>query len=138
MTSVSKSFSLLFPLFLFVSMKQLHFSVYLKIRFLHVPKTPGFLLLQGIKWHLAGQVAILIVIYNPKLGQAKTTYLICIPTATKEVLLRDCKRSSRESKRNSIASVHIKTEQVSGMTGKSFQNYQLFLKGAQFNISECI
>ncbi|XP_045920999.1 phospholipid-transporting ATPase ABCA1-like isoform X1 [Micropterus dolomieu] len=33
--------------------------------------------------------------------------------ATKELLVRDCKRSSRESKRNSIASVHIKT--VSGM-----------------------
>ncbi|XP_044040431.1 phospholipid-transporting ATPase ABCA1-like isoform X2 [Siniperca chuatsi] len=34
---------------------------------------------------------------------------------TKELLVRDCKRSSRASKRNSIASVHIKTEQVSGM-----------------------
>ncbi|XP_078132552.1 phospholipid-transporting ATPase ABCA1 isoform X5 [Sander vitreus] len=37
-----------------------------------------------------------------------------IPT-TKEVLVRDCKRGSRISKRNSIASVHMKTEQVSGM-----------------------
>ncbi|XP_039678841.1 phospholipid-transporting ATPase ABCA1-like [Perca fluviatilis] len=37
-----------------------------------------------------------------------------IPT-TKEVLVRDCKRGSRTSKRNSIASVHLKTEQVSGM-----------------------
>ncbi|XP_032400407.1 phospholipid-transporting ATPase ABCA1 isoform X3 [Etheostoma spectabile] len=37
-----------------------------------------------------------------------------IPT-TKEVLVRDCKRSSRTSKRNSIASVHMKTEQVSKM-----------------------
>ncbi|XP_074478981.1 phospholipid-transporting ATPase ABCA1 isoform X1 [Sebastes fasciatus] len=38
-----------------------------------------------------------------------------IPT-TKELLERDCKRGSRTSKRNSIASVHTKTEQVSGMT----------------------
>ncbi|XP_070711035.1 phospholipid-transporting ATPase ABCA1-like [Pempheris klunzingeri] len=38
-----------------------------------------------------------------------------INTATKELLVRDCKRSSRASKRNSIASVHIRTEQVSGM-----------------------
>ncbi|XP_060886982.1 phospholipid-transporting ATPase ABCA1-like [Labrus mixtus] len=37
-------------------------------------------------------------------------------TATKEVPGRDCKRSSRESKRNSIASVHSKTGQASGMT----------------------
>ncbi|XP_031140894.1 phospholipid-transporting ATPase ABCA1-like isoform X1 [Sander lucioperca] len=37
-----------------------------------------------------------------------------IPT-TKEVLVRDCKRGSRTSKRNSIASVHMKTEQVSRM-----------------------
>lgn len=79
------------------------------------------MLLQGILWRVAGQVAILIVIYNPKLGQAQTTYLICIPTATKELLVRDCKRSSRESKRNSIASVHIKT--VSGMNGKSTNLY---------------
>ncbi|XP_059210648.1 phospholipid-transporting ATPase ABCA1-like [Centropristis striata] len=35
---------------------------------------------------------------------------------TKEVLVRDCKRGSRTSKRNSIASVHVKTEQVSGMS----------------------
>ncbi|KAM6959867.1 phospholipid-transporting ATPase ABCA1 [Tautogolabrus adspersus] len=37
-------------------------------------------------------------------------------SATKEVPVRDCKRSSRESKRNSIASVHSKTGQVSEMT----------------------
>ncbi|XP_041634758.1 phospholipid-transporting ATPase ABCA1-like isoform X2 [Cheilinus undulatus] len=37
-------------------------------------------------------------------------------TATKELPVRDCKRNSREFKRNSIASVHSKTEQVSGMT----------------------
>uniref|UniRef100_A0A3Q3GSS5 P-type phospholipid transporter n=1 Tax=Labrus bergylta TaxID=56723 RepID=A0A3Q3GSS5_9LABR len=42
---------------------------------------------------------------------------------TKEVPGRDCKRSSRESKRNSIASVHSKTGQASGMTGKSVQIY---------------
>ncbi|XP_030287307.1 phospholipid-transporting ATPase ABCA1 isoform X1 [Sparus aurata] len=36
-----------------------------------------------------------------------------IPTA-KELLARDCKRSSRTSKRNSIASAHSKTEHVSG------------------------
>ncbi|XP_070849905.1 phospholipid-transporting ATPase ABCA1-like [Chaetodon trifascialis] len=35
---------------------------------------------------------------------------------TKEASVRDCKRSSRASKRNSIASVHIKTEQGAGMT----------------------
>ncbi|XP_067379656.1 phospholipid-transporting ATPase ABCA1-like isoform X3 [Channa argus] len=35
---------------------------------------------------------------------------------TKEVFVRDCKRSSRESKRNSIASVRSKTEQGSGKT----------------------
>ncbi|KAM9335582.1 phospholipid-transporting ATPase ABCA1 [Symphorus nematophorus] len=38
-----------------------------------------------------------------------------IPT-TKELLVRDCKRSSCASKRNSIASVHMKTEAVSGMS----------------------
>ncbi|XP_051285464.1 phospholipid-transporting ATPase ABCA1-like isoform X2 [Dicentrarchus labrax] len=38
-----------------------------------------------------------------------------IPT-TKELLVRDCKRSSRASKRNSIGSVHIKTEHVSEMS----------------------
>lgn len=81
-----------------------------------------FVLLQGIIWRHAGQVAILIVIYNPKLGQAKTTYLICIPTAAKELLARDCKRSSRTSKRNSIASAHSKTEHVSGRSGKSLFN----------------
>ncbi|CAJ1086292.1 LOW QUALITY PROTEIN: phospholipid-transporting ATPase ABCA1-like [Xyrichtys novacula] len=37
-------------------------------------------------------------------------------TATKELSVGDCKRSSRESKRNSIASVHFKTEQGSGKT----------------------
>ncbi|XP_028420639.1 ATP-binding cassette sub-family A member 1 isoform X1 [Perca flavescens] len=37
-----------------------------------------------------------------------------MPT-TKEVLVRDCKRGSRTSKRNSIASVHLKTEHGSGM-----------------------
>lgn len=99
------------------------FQFNLKIRFPHVPKTPGFVLLQGIIRRLAGQVAILIVIYNPKLGQAKTTYLICIPIATKELLVRDCKGGSRTSKRNSIASVHMKTEQASGMSGKSSQIY---------------
>uniref|UniRef100_A0AAQ4PPC1 P-type phospholipid transporter n=1 Tax=Gasterosteus aculeatus aculeatus TaxID=481459 RepID=A0AAQ4PPC1_GASAC len=36
-----------------------------------------------------------------------------MPT-TKEVLVRDCKRGSGTSKRNSIASVHVKTEQASG------------------------
>ncbi|KAI3376454.1 hypothetical protein L3Q82_016915 [Scortum barcoo] len=40
-------------------------------------------------------------------------------STTKELLERDCKRSSRGSKRNSIASVHIKTEQAYGMNGKS-------------------
>ncbi|XP_047448746.1 phospholipid-transporting ATPase ABCA1-like isoform X2 [Mugil cephalus] len=35
---------------------------------------------------------------------------------TKEPLVRDCKRSSREFKRNSVASLHAKPEQVSGMT----------------------
>nr|XP_046235853.1 phospholipid-transporting ATPase ABCA1-like isoform X1 [Scatophagus argus] len=35
--------------------------------------------------------------------------------AAEELLVRDCKRNSRASKRNSIASVHIKTEQISGM-----------------------
>ncbi|XP_027133809.1 ATP-binding cassette sub-family A member 1 [Larimichthys crocea] len=39
---------------------------------------------------------------------------------TKELLVRDCKRSSCASKRNSIASVHIKTEQVSGMSELKF------------------
>uniref|UniRef100_A0A3Q1K4G3 ABC transporter domain-containing protein n=1 Tax=Anabas testudineus TaxID=64144 RepID=A0A3Q1K4G3_ANATE len=58
-------------------------------------------------------------ISDTTLEEAKTTYLICIPTATKEVLVRDCKRSSRESKRNSIASVHTRTEEVSAMTGKN-------------------
>uniref|UniRef100_UPI0037E7D1F5 phospholipid-transporting ATPase ABCA1 n=1 Tax=Semicossyphus pulcher TaxID=241346 RepID=UPI0037E7D1F5 len=43
----------------------------------------------------------------------ETTYLICIPTATKELLVRG--RSSRGSKRNSKASVHSKTG-VKGMT----------------------
>ncbi|KAL6118634.1 uncharacterized protein ACO6RY_03402 [Pungitius sinensis] len=38
-----------------------------------------------------------------------------IPT-TKELLVRDCKRGSGTSKRNSIASVHMKTEQVSGLS----------------------
>ncbi|XP_037335370.2 phospholipid-transporting ATPase ABCA1-like [Pungitius pungitius] len=38
-----------------------------------------------------------------------------IPT-TKEPLVRDCKRGSGTSKRNSIASVHMKTEQVSGLS----------------------
>ncbi|XP_031707233.1 phospholipid-transporting ATPase ABCA1 isoform X1 [Anarrhichthys ocellatus] len=38
-----------------------------------------------------------------------------IPT-TKEPSVRDCKRGSRNSKRNSIASVHMKTEQASGMS----------------------
>lgn len=37
-------------------------------------------------------------------------------TTTKELSARDYKKSSRESKRNSIASVHFKTEQVSGRT----------------------
>uniref|UniRef100_A0A8C4INI3 P-type phospholipid transporter n=1 Tax=Dicentrarchus labrax TaxID=13489 RepID=A0A8C4INI3_DICLA len=54
-------------------------------------------------------------ISDTTLEEAKTTYLICIPTATKELLVRDCKRSSRASKRNSIGSVHIKTEHVSEM-----------------------
>ncbi|KAM6909437.1 phospholipid-transporting ATPase ABCA1 [Xenentodon cancila] len=34
----------------------------------------------------------------------------------KELLVRDCRGRSRESKRNSIASVHSKTEHISGMT----------------------
>lgn len=79
------------------------------------------MLLQGIIWRLAVQVAVLIVIYNPKLGQAITTYLICIPTATKELFVRDSKRRSREAKRKSIASVHSKTEQTTGKSGKSFK-----------------
>ncbi|GLD53697.1 ATP-binding cassette sub-family A member 1-like isoform X1, partial [Lates japonicus] len=37
---------------------------------------------------------------------------------TKELLVRDCKRSSRESKRNSIASVHTTPQQVSGLSVK--------------------
>ncbi|XP_023276845.1 ATP-binding cassette sub-family A member 1-like isoform X1 [Seriola lalandi dorsalis] len=37
---------------------------------------------------------------------------------TKEPLERDCKRNSRESKRNSIASVHAAPGQVSGMSDK--------------------
>uniref|UniRef100_A0AAQ4P0T4 P-type phospholipid transporter n=1 Tax=Gasterosteus aculeatus aculeatus TaxID=481459 RepID=A0AAQ4P0T4_GASAC len=53
-------------------------------------------------------------ISDTTLEEAKTTYLICIPPATKEVLVRDCKRGSGTSKRNSIASVHVKTEQASG------------------------
>lgn len=81
-----------------------------------------FLLLQCITWRHAGQVAILIVIYNPKLGQAKTTSLICIPSAAEELLVRDDRRSSRASKRNSAAGVHIKPEQVSRMSGKSLSN----------------
>uniref|UniRef100_A0A3Q3IW89 ABC transporter domain-containing protein n=1 Tax=Monopterus albus TaxID=43700 RepID=A0A3Q3IW89_MONAL len=36
--------------------------------------------------------------------------------STKELLVRDCKRSSRESKRNSISSVHSKTERPSEVT----------------------
>uniref|UniRef100_A0A4W6E0C7 P-type phospholipid transporter n=1 Tax=Lates calcarifer TaxID=8187 RepID=A0A4W6E0C7_LATCA len=55
-------------------------------------------------------------ISDTTLEEAKTTYLICIPTATKELLVRDCKRSSRESKRNSIASVHTTPHQVSGLS----------------------
>ncbi|XP_042367934.1 phospholipid-transporting ATPase ABCA1-like [Plectropomus leopardus] len=34
---------------------------------------------------------------------------------TKELLVKDCKRGSPTSKRNSISSVHMKTEQVSGL-----------------------
>uniref|UniRef100_A0AAQ4RWK1 ABC transporter domain-containing protein n=1 Tax=Gasterosteus aculeatus aculeatus TaxID=481459 RepID=A0AAQ4RWK1_GASAC len=60
-------------------------------------------------------------ISDTTLEEAKTTYLICIPPATKEVLVRDCKRGSGTSKRNSIASVHVKTEQASGRRGKSLQ-----------------
>uniref|UniRef100_A0A3B3WR13 P-type phospholipid transporter n=1 Tax=Poecilia mexicana TaxID=48701 RepID=A0A3B3WR13_9TELE len=44
-------------------------------------------------------------ISDTTLEEAKTTYLICIPTAAKEPLVRDWKRSSREFKRNSVASV---------------------------------
>uniref|UniRef100_A0A3Q2Q6M2 ATP-binding cassette sub-family A member 1-like n=1 Tax=Fundulus heteroclitus TaxID=8078 RepID=A0A3Q2Q6M2_FUNHE len=49
-------------------------------------------------------------ISDTTLEEAKTTYLICIPTAAKEPLVRDWKRSSRESKRNSVASVRAKSE----------------------------
>lgn len=96
-------------------------------------KTPGLVLLQAIIWQCKGQVAIHIVIYNPKLGQAKTTYLICIPTATKEPLVRDWKRSSRESKRNSIAGAHDAPGQGSGMGGKCNRPGTLFdmFKGEQ-------
>ncbi|XP_068444522.1 phospholipid-transporting ATPase ABCA1-like [Clinocottus analis] len=39
---------------------------------------------------------------------------------TKELLVRDCKRGSRTTKRNSIASVHMKTEPGSGMRKERF------------------
>uniref|UniRef100_A0A673CYV6 P-type phospholipid transporter n=1 Tax=Sphaeramia orbicularis TaxID=375764 RepID=A0A673CYV6_9TELE len=44
----------------------------------------------------------------------KQHILFVIPTAAKETPVRDCKRNSREFRRNSIASVHMKTEQVNG------------------------
>ncbi|KAL7375204.1 hypothetical protein ABVT39_013723 [Epinephelus coioides] len=48
----------------------------------------------------------------------------------KELLVRDCKGGSHTSKRNSIASVHMKTEQASGMNGKSSKIYHtvIYLK----------
>uniref|UniRef100_A0A8D3AFJ7 P-type phospholipid transporter n=1 Tax=Scophthalmus maximus TaxID=52904 RepID=A0A8D3AFJ7_SCOMX len=60
-------------------------------------------------------------ISDTTLEEAKTTYLICFPTATEELFVKDCKKSSRKSKRNSIASIRAPPEQVSGMTGKSLQ-----------------
>uniref|UniRef100_A0A3P9ATS2 P-type phospholipid transporter n=1 Tax=Maylandia zebra TaxID=106582 RepID=A0A3P9ATS2_9CICH len=57
-------------------------------------------------------------ISDTTLEEAITTYLICIPTATKELFVRDSKRRSRGAKRNSIASVHSKTEQTTGKSGK--------------------
>uniref|UniRef100_A0A669BJS1 P-type phospholipid transporter n=1 Tax=Oreochromis niloticus TaxID=8128 RepID=A0A669BJS1_ORENI len=57
-------------------------------------------------------------ISDTTLEEAITTYLICIPTATKEPFVRDSKRRSREAKRNSIASVHSKTEQTTRKSGK--------------------
>uniref|UniRef100_A0A3Q3LC94 P-type phospholipid transporter n=1 Tax=Mastacembelus armatus TaxID=205130 RepID=A0A3Q3LC94_9TELE len=49
-------------------------------------------------------------ISDTTLEEAKTTYLICIPTATEELFVRDWKRKSRESKRSSISSVLNKTD----------------------------
>uniref|UniRef100_M3ZRP8 P-type phospholipid transporter n=1 Tax=Xiphophorus maculatus TaxID=8083 RepID=M3ZRP8_XIPMA len=63
-------------------------------------------------------------ISDTTLEEAKTTYLICIPTAAKEPLVRDWKRSSRESKRNSVASVRAKSEH-NGMRGMFFLIYFL-------------
>lgn len=86
---------------------------------LQSPYFPKKHLLSGIIWRRAGQAhgAIPIVIYNPKLGQAKTTYLFCIPTAAEE-LARDCRRNSSASRQNGVASVHIKPH----LNGKCFSN----------------
>uniref|UniRef100_A0A3B4X364 P-type phospholipid transporter n=1 Tax=Seriola lalandi dorsalis TaxID=1841481 RepID=A0A3B4X364_SERLL len=72
-------------------------------------------------------------ISDTTLEEAKTTYLICIPTATKEPLERDCKRNSRESKRNSIASVHAapdlkRNASVSGRGSTVITGWQLIRK----------
>uniref|UniRef100_A0A8C2X320 P-type phospholipid transporter n=1 Tax=Cyclopterus lumpus TaxID=8103 RepID=A0A8C2X320_CYCLU len=72
------------------------------------------LLFQGLDLGMADLGLTSYGISDTTLEEAKTTYLICIPTATKELLVRDCRRGSHTTKRNSIASVHMKTEPVSG------------------------
>ena len=109
-----------------------YYCFFLLIILLHVLEIPESVLLRGIMQLPARQVTILIVIYIPKLGQAKTAYLICIPMAAKKLLVRDCKRSSRDSRRNSIASVHSKAEHISGMSGK-FMVHLIYLIPFFFN-----
>uniref|UniRef100_A0A667YE17 P-type phospholipid transporter n=1 Tax=Myripristis murdjan TaxID=586833 RepID=A0A667YE17_9TELE len=50
------------------------------------------------------------------------------PISTKEPFVRDCKRSSRESKRNSITNVQTNSQPVPGMNGKCLHimNWVLF------------
>uniref|UniRef100_A0A3P9PUU7 P-type phospholipid transporter n=1 Tax=Poecilia reticulata TaxID=8081 RepID=A0A3P9PUU7_POERE len=67
-------------------------------------------------------------ISDTTLEEAKTTYLICIPTAAKEPLVRDWKRSSRESKRNSVASVRAKSEH-NGTRGMFYYKKSASLNG---------